>query len=119
MLDLYNAFPSGKVLILHVSVFILELIALIIYEKLNARRIKSSFNKFIQQIKAGKFNENPNDLIENYDFVNIKSIQTELSELVGKMAADYSEQKKYIERATRIDWLGALFDHDWRHRSGA
>lgn len=100
MLDLYNAFPSSKVVILHVSVFILELIALIIYEKLNARRIKSSFNKFIQQIKAGKFNENPNDLIENYDFVNIKSIQTELSELVGKMAADYSEQKKYIENVS-------------------
>ncbi len=89
-----------NLIVLHFTFFGIELIALLIYEKLNARRIKSSFNKFIQQIKSGKFNENPNDLIENYDFVNIKSIQTELSELVGKMAADYSEQKKYIENVS-------------------
>lgn len=80
--------------------FGLELLALLIYEKLNTARIKLSFGRFISQIKQGNFESEESHIIQKYDFVNITDIQVELSELVGQIQADYKEQKRYIENVS-------------------
>ncbi len=80
--------------------FILELAALLIYEKINTARIKTSFGRFIKQIKLGNYESEESHIIQKYDFVNITDIQIELSELVGRIQADYNEQKRYIENVS-------------------
>lgn len=82
------------------SFFVLQLLALLVYEKLNTARIKTSFGRFIQQIKLGNYESEESHIIQKYDFVNITDIQVELSELVGQIQVDYNEQKRYIENVS-------------------
>ena len=72
----YDQVTPLRLIVLHLTVFVIELSALLIYEKLNARRIKSSFNKFIPTESQGcllhiiKKNNN-NDNNDNNDNDNI------------------------------------------------
>ncbi len=86
--------------IILLSFFVLQLAALMVYEKLNTERIKTSFGRFIQQIKLGNYESEESHIIQKYDFVNITDIQVELSELVGQIQVDYNEQKRYIENVS-------------------
>ena len=90
---------SPKAVIL-ISFLLVELLTLLIYEKLNTARIKLSFGRFISQIKQGNYESEESDIIQKYDFVNITDIQVELSDLVGQIQADYKEQKRYIENVS-------------------
>ncbi len=97
---IYHRSTSHTIWILHISFFIVQLAALLVYEKLNTERIKTSFGRFIQQIKMGNYESEESDIIQKYDFVNITDIQVELSELVGQIQVDYHEQKRYIENVS-------------------
>lgn len=72
-------------------------LGIIIYDRVNTARLKTSFGRFINQIKQGNYESSKSKIIKKYDFVNITDIQVELSQIVGQIQADYKEQKKYIE----------------------
>lgn len=75
-------------------------ISLFIYEIINTKRIKTSFSKFIEQIKQGNFESSEHKIIKKYDFVNVTDIQIELSQIVGQIQASYKEQERYIENVS-------------------
>lgn len=83
--------------VMHLSFFGLQIMSLLIYEKLNTKQIKRSLGRFIKQIKKGNYESEESEIIKKYDFVNISEIQIELSQLVGQIQADYNEQKRYVE----------------------
>lgn len=75
-------------------------IGIVIYDRINTNRLRTSFGRFIYQIKKGNFESKQSDIIQKYDFVNITDIQVELSEIVGQIQADYKEQNRYIENVS-------------------
>ncbi len=98
--DWFSAFSFKNNWVVLPLFFVVEIAALLIYEKLNTNRIKLSFGRFIKQIKKGNYESEESHIIQKYDFVNITDIQIELSQLVGQIQADYSEQKRYIENVS-------------------
>lgn len=98
--DSFFQLPPFSYLLLLIIFFIVQLAALLIYEKINTARIKTSFGRFIKQIKRGNYESEESHIIQKYDFVNITDIQIELSELVGRIQEDYNEQKRYIENVS-------------------
>lgn len=80
--------------------FILQLGALLIYDRMNTSRMKQSIRRFIAQINQGNFESENAHVIQKYDFVNLTDIQVELSDMVGRIRADYNEQKRYVENVS-------------------
>jgi signal transduction histidine kinase len=83
-----------------IVVVLLQLISLIIYDRLNTARMRRSMRRFLEQINQGNYESENAQVIQKYDFVNLTDIQIELSEMVGKIRADYHEQKRYVENVS-------------------
>lgn len=98
--DSFFQLPLFSYFLIQIIFFVVQLAALLIYEKINTARIKTSFGRFIKQIKGGNYESEESHIIQKYDFVNITDIQIELSELVGRIQEDYNEQKRYIENVS-------------------
>ncbi|MGV6861460.1 MAG: sensor histidine kinase [Putridiphycobacter sp.] len=79
---------------------LISLSILFIYEIINTKKIKQSFGRFINEIKKGNFESSESNIIQKYDFVNLTDIQVELSQLVGQIQDNYTEQKRYIENVS-------------------
>lgn len=82
------------------AVLLVQFLALLIYDRLNTVRMRRSMGRFIDQINGGNYESENAQVIEKYDFVNLTDIQIKLSEMVGKIRADYHEQKRYVENVS-------------------